>query len=491
MKSKILEEQLKSIFNSTDISKEIQELNLFLINEKNFIKFKSLSEKLSNFNKFVDLVDLTYSKFEQKSEKDISKIELTNKSESEKTIELDSLLNTLDDGYLIIGRDGSNIELASSMARKILGRDPTGDQLVDIISIPQETKDSFKDWLKMVFMEAIPFKDLARLAPKGFYFGNRDKLIEVKFKPIRNTSDGSLSKIAMILSDNSGIFEAEKIIGEQKLFTDMVIKYLNDKPNFIRLIQATRETADTLNSWNFNNNNDIQEQAKLLSERLHNLKLELNNLSMYSLGYKIHQMEDEIVTFCKITSNVQECENLIHLLGQEMLDSLNSFLNKYRHIFVFDNKPTQTKEISVESIYKFCAELLRMGLTDLLDYYIEEIVAVPFASLFAPIEARIYAQSLSQDSTIEYTLLDPKKIKVIPEFYSYFFEQLVPIFNFIVNHKNETGPSACKIQIDIDVIDGVNKSKILVSIRYIIDTKSQSSVLISEREDSLITALNQ
>lgn len=499
MRSKVLQKQMKNIFKSNEWTQEIHEFLSLAKNDKNLQKFSSVIEKLMKLDSFLNLVDETYFKFENelnktKSTARLSSLPISTKNEAESnspSLELDSLLNTLDDGYLIIGRDGANIELASSMAKKILGKDPTGDHLVNIITIPQESKDSFQDWLNMVFMEAIPFKELARLAPKGFQFGTIDKLIDVKFKPIRNSTDGTLNKIAMILHDNSVLFETEKIIGEQKLFTDMVIKYLNDKSNFIRLIQATRETADTLNSWAFNSTADIQEQARILSDRLHHLKIELNHLSMYSLGYKIHQIEDEIVTFFKVNPSSQEGENLVHLLGQEIYESLNSFLNKYRHIFIFDNKLFQTKEISVESIYRFCAELLRMGLTDLLNYYIDEIVAVPFASLFASIEARIYSQSLIQDSIIDYSLNDPKKLRVIPEFYSYFFEQLIPIFNYIVNHKNVDGLSNCKIHITLGLMGDEKNQKILVSINYSINSKSSDSPQDGEKEEALLTSLSQ
>lgn len=496
MGSKILQEQMRNIFKSDKFTKEIHEFLSMAKNEKSLQKFSYVIDKLTHLDNFFNLVDSTYLKFESELGKNISSAEPSTPSPIKTdadtpSLELNSLLNTLDDGYLIIGRDGANIELASSVAKKILGKDPTGEHLVNIITIPQDSKDSFQDWLNMVFMEAIPFKELARLAPKGFQFGTRDKIIDVKFKPIRNSADGSLNKIAIILHDNSGLFEAEKTIGEQKLITDMVIKYLNDKPNFTRLIQATRETADTLNSWTFNSTTDIQEQAKILTDRLHHLKIELNHLSMYSLGYKIHQIEDEIITFFKVNPSSQEGENLVHLLGQEIYESLNGFLNKYRHIFIFDSKIAQTKEISVESIYKFCTELLRMGLTDLLNYYIDEIVAVPFASLFASIESRIYSQSLSQDSDIDYNLSDPKKLRVIPEFYSYFFEQLVPIFNFIVSHKNADGLSNCKIHITIDLIGEEKNQKILVSINYSINSKTNASPQTAEKEESLLASLSQ
>lgn len=493
MKSNILQEQFKKIFDSVGVNQEIHDFLIFAKKEYSLTKHSKALDHISHLESFFNLVDSTYLEFEKKINRDDSHLNQAlpsnHKTNTDDLIELDSLLNTLDDGYLIIKRDNAKVELASSVAKKFLGKDPTGESLIDIISIPQEKKESFQDWLNLVFMEAIPFQQLARLAPKGFHFGIQNKIIDVKFRPIRHPKNNALTKIAMILHDQSDLFETEKLINEHRLFTDMVMKYLNDKPNFIRLIQATRETADTLNSWTFGSTGDVQDQSKILTDRLHHLKLELNNLSMYSLGYKIHQIEDEILTFFKINLNPQEGENLVHLLGQEIYDSLDGFLNKYRHIFIFDNKITYTKEIPVENIYKFCAELLRMGLTDLLDYYVDEIVAVPFASLFAPLEAKIYAQSISQSNNIEYHLSDPKKIRVIPEFYSYFFDQLNPIFNHIINHKNENENNNCKLEIHVDLSGEEKNKKILISAYYFFGSKINNPNDTAEKE--LLETLNQ
>jgi len=514
MKSKILIDQIKKCFNTSEFESDLNELSALSKNINLTERQQNSLKKMAHLGKFIEVIDNTYFQLESEiknhnphfsidslvsSAGDDSVSTINNNhtpsstsSKNEADIEIDSLLNTLDDGYLIISRDNAKIELASSIAKKILDKDPSGDHLVNIISIPKERKDSFQEWLNMVFMEVIPFNELVRLAPKGFQFGTRDKLIDVKFKPIRSLTDGRLLKIAMILHDNSSIFETEKIINEQKLFTDMIVKYLNDKPNFIRAIHNTRETADTLNSWTFNTINDIQEQSKIVSDKLHNLKVELNNFSVYSLGYKIHQIEDEIINFFSMKPLAQDGENLIHLLGQEINDSLNDFLNKYRHIFIFDSKLTQTKEIPVENIYKFCGELLRMGLTDLLKYYIDEIVVVPFASLFAPIEAKVYAQSLNQDSYFDYSLTDPKNIRVVPEFYSYFFEQLGPVFSHILSHRNDNAGNQSKIEITIDLNgDPSPNTKILISIKYSIITKNAVSSILTEKAETLISTLIQ
>ncbi len=321
----------------------------------------------------------------------------------------------------------------------------------------------------MIFMEVLSFDELAKLAPTGFKLKNSNKHVKVKFKPIRNPETNKITEIAMVIIDPTAENIVAKELGEQKLFTDMIIKYLNNKPSFIKLIQRTRETTDTLKSWTFNNSSDFRIQAINLAKELNSLKKDLNSNCMYSLGYKLHQAEDEIITFFDVSSNSQDGENLIHLIGQEIFESLTEFLNKYRHVFIFDNKTAITKEIPVESIYKFCAELLRMGLTDLLKYYVDEIVAVPLSSLFAPIEARMYSQSLSLDRSIDFNVIDYKKIRTIPEFYSLLFEELGITFNSIIVSKKNSNLQVNRINITLDLGKRGSENSLFINFMVEID----------------------
>lgn len=444
MRSKKLLRQIKKTLTSEEFETEILSLAEQLKAGQPIPDPQAWAERFGEFGHFLDSIDNSYSQNETMLELanrslEVSTKELYEANEKFRLINraITAMVNSLDEGFLVIDREGICGQIVSLAAKNFLGREPVGEHLAEILNISADDRESFDEWLNMVFNEVIPFDDLIDLAPKILNNAEGQRKIEIKFKPIRNIEDNKIIEVVVILIDVSERAEAERKLGEQKLFTDMVIKYLNNKPNFVRMVQMTRETADSMKSWAFNPN-DWQEQFNSLTRELHTLKGGLNTLSMYSLGYKIHQTEDEILTFCKMNTNLQESENLIHLLGQELHEALEEFLQKHRRIFTFDNKATAMKEIPTNNIYKFCSELLKMGLTDLLKYYVDEIVAVPFASLFAPIEANVYSQSLSQDKSIDFKIFDSSKIRVIPEFYTGLFEQMVHIFNNILDHGVET-----------------------------------------------------
>jgi two-component system chemotaxis sensor kinase CheA len=444
MRSKKLQRQIKKNFQSADFEVELNAAIGILQNGGTLPDATAFYENLAALPHFLDTIDSSYTQNE-------TMLELANRSLEVSTKELyqaneqfrllnqaiSAMVNSLDEGFLVIDRNGRCGAVVSNAAIRFLGREPKGEGLVEILNIKQEERESFGEWMQMLFNEVIPFDDLIELAPKQFNTGNPDQKIEIKLKPIRSSEDNSITDIVVILIDISEKAEAERKLGEQKLFTDMVIKYLNNKTNFIRVIQLTRETGDSMRSW-VSEEHSWTETLQTLSRELHTLKGGVNTFSMHQLGYKIHQIEDEILTFCAINTNLDENTELIRALGQDLLETLREFLEKNKRIFNFNDKTAQPlKEVPTNNIYKFCAELLKIGLTDLLKYYVDEIVVVPFISMFAPIEANIYSQSMNMDKQVDLVFIDPKIVKVIPEFYNVLFEQFVHIFNNILDHALE------------------------------------------------------
>lgn len=444
MRSKKLQRQIKKNFQGEDFEADLKAAVEVLQSGGQLTDSAAFYENLAGFPHFFDTVDNSYSQNE-------TMLELANRSLEVSTKELyqaneqfrllnqaiSAMVNSLDEGFLVIDKNGRCGSIISNAAIRFLGREPKGEGLAEILNIKPEERESFNEWMQMLFDEVIPFDDLIELAPKQLNTGNEAQKIEIKLKPIRSNEDNSITDVVVILIDISEKAEAERKLGEQKLFTDMVIKYLNNKTNFIRIIQLARETADSMRSW-VSEKHSWHETLQTLSRELHTLKGGVNTFSMYQLGYKIHQIEDEILTFCSINENLDENTELIRALGQDLLETLKEFLEKNKRIFTFNDKTAQPlKEVPTNNIYKFCAELLKIGLTDLLKYYVDEIVVVPFVSMFAPVEANIYSQSLNMDKQVDLTYLDPKRVKVIPEFYNALFEQFVHIFNNILDHALE------------------------------------------------------
>jgi two-component system chemotaxis sensor kinase CheA len=482
MRSKKLLRQIKKSLTTESFEAELQDLVEQLKKSGTIENAELWVDRLSEFKHFLDTIDNSYSQNETMLELanrslEVSTKELFEANEKFRLINraITAMMNSLDEGFLVIDRQGICGQVVSLAAKNFLGREPVGEPLGTILNVSPEDRSTFDEWLRMVFDEVIPFEDLIELAPKVLKGGDTSEKIEIKFKPIRNNEDGKILEIVVILIDVSERVEAERKLGEQKLFTDMVIKYLNNKPNFMRMVQMTQETSDSMKSWLFNQNEWLA-QIDALVRDLHTLKGGLNTLSMYSLGYKVHQTEDELLAFCKGNTSMQECENLIHFLGQELRESLEEFLQKNRRIFAFDNRAMVIKEVPTNNIYKFCSELSKMGLSDLLKYYVDEIVAVPLASLFAPIEANIYSQSLVLDKSVVFTIVDPLNIRVVPEYYSPLFEQLVHVFNNIIDHGLETSEERQALQKDVC-------SKVVVKLELVSNAQGQEQALVISLSD--------
>ena len=344
MRSKKLLRQIKKNFQSEDFETALLQAADILKAGGTLSDIAAFCEQLQAVPHFLDTVDNSYAQNE-------TMLELANRSLEVSTKELyqaneqfrmlnqaiSAMVNSLDEGFLVIDKNGRCGSVISNAAIRFLGREPKGEGLAEILNIKEEEKVSFGEWMQMLFNEVIPFDDLIELAPKQLNLGTSEQKIEIKLKPIRSTEDNRITDIVVILIDISEKAEAERKLGEQKLFTDMVIKYLNNRSNFIRVIQLTKETADSMRSW-VSEESAWGENLKTLLRELHTLKGGVNTFSIYQLGYKIHQIEDEILTFCSPNSDRNESTLLIRALGQDLLETLQEFLDKNKRIFNFTDR---------------------------------------------------------------------------------------------------------------------------------------------------------
>lgn len=452
------------------------------------------AERFSGFSHFLDSIDNTYLQSDKMVEMvnrslEISTKELFEANEKFRLINkaMSAMVNSLDEGYLVIDQEGKCGQIVSLSAKNFLGREPVGEHLSDILNIPLSERNIFEEWLGMVFNEVIDFEDLTDLAPKHLFNPKDNRIIEVKFKPIRNTYDGKIIELVVIFIDISERVEAERKLNEQKLFTDMVIKYLNNKSNFIRVIQMSKDLAVTLSSWMFRPSESI-EKLKLLNRELHTLKGGLNALSIYVVANKVHFIEEQILSIDNLHSDELKI-NQIRLLGNELHSCLTEFLQKNRPIFNVDNNAQDIKEISTKSIYKFSSELIRMGHLGLLKTFTEDIISVPFASMFAPIESNLHSQSMKQRKSVEFNLIDPHLIRVIPEFYNDFFEQMIHLFNNIMDHGMETDEERKafrkaipgKVYVELNLVDNIRNKNKLIQINIVDDGRGINPEVIRSR----------
>lgn len=466
---------MKKSLNTEDFETEILQLAEHIRLGQEIPNPQLWYERFSEFSHFFDIIDNAYLQSDKMVEMvnrslEVSTKELYEANEKFRLVNkaMTAMVNSLDEGFLVIDQEGKCGQIISDAAKNYLGYEPIGEHLVDILKINTEDRETFNEWLNMIFNEVIEFEDLVELAPKHLNNTISQRKIEIKFKPIRNINDGKIVELVVILIDITERAEAERKLSEQKLFTDMVIKYLNNKSNFIRLIQMTKDVASTMSSW-ISHPDDWRENLNLLNRELHTLKGGLNTLSMSVISNKVHDIEEHILSLNKSEINLADGQN-IRLLGHELQSCVSDFLQKHRRTFNIDNKSSVTKEVSTNSIYKFSTELLRKGHVDLLKNFTEEIISVPFASLFAPIESNLHSQSVKEGKSVDFTIIDPLLIKVVPEFYDNFFEQMVHIFNNILDHGLESDEERHafnkdvpgKVVVKLNLLDKLNdKSKVL------------------------------
>lgn len=470
MIGKILNDQLVETFGSEDFLKEVLDAVAIWKKEGVAPVTQEVAYKLGEFGKLLEAIDSTYTKadnmiaFSNQWVADSAK-ELNESNQQVLFLNkaITTMFNSLDQGFLIIDATGTVTQFASRAAKNFIGRDPVGQHIADIFDILADNRDSFHEWLSMVFEEIIPFDDIIELAPKAFVTQDEDQKIEVLWKPIRSHETTKIEQIVIIFNDISEKHAAEASLKRQKNFTEMVIKYINGKANFIRMIQLTRETAELMKAWEFSEEYG-KASFEYLTRELHTLKGGLNMLSMDELGHRVHTYEEDIRVSEGRNASFKETEKIVRVLGNDLSENLKKFLDKYKRVFKFDSESASIKEVPTNNVYKFSEKLLKSGMTDLLRSFVKEIVEVPALSLFAPLESNVFSKSLQLGKSIDFLVKDPKEIRIIPEFYLDLFEQMIHVFNNMVDHGIETPDQRMvmrkdlvgKITVSVDVDDASN-----------------------------------
>lgn len=477
MIGKTLSDQLVETFGSEDFLSELQAAVAIWKKEGVDPNTQEVVYKLAEFDKLLESVDKSYLKADgmiafanQWVADSAEELNFSNQQIAFLNKAITTMFNSLDQGFLIVDSAGIVTQFASRAAKNFLGLDPVGKHISEVFKITEDNRESFLEWYSMVFEEVIHFDNIIALGPKELVTSDESQKIEVAWKPIRSHETEKIEQLIIIFNDVSEKYAAESSLQRQKVFTEMVIKYINGKANFVRMIQMTRETAELMKAWEFS---EEYGKASLdyLTRELHTLKGGLNTLSMDEMGSMIHDYESDIKLSQERSASFKETEKMVRGLGHDLIEGLNKFLAKYKRVFKFDVDTSSFKEVPTNNVYKFSEKLLRGGMTDLLRSYVKEIVEVPALSLFAPIESNVFTKSLQLGKNVELQVKDPKEIRVIPEFYMTLFEQLTHIFNNMVDHgielpeqrlilkKNPIGV----ITVSVDIIEATNLLQFVIS----------------------------
>ncbi|RZA08987.1 MAG: hypothetical protein EOP11_03160, partial [Proteobacteria bacterium] len=201
---------------------------------------------LENLPDFFATVDQMYAQLEEKAtvahrSLEISSEELgaTNRQLFSLNQTFDAILNSLGQGFLLLGKDGLAQGIYSKACETLLETEPKGKALAEILKVPAEKVANFQEWYELLFQELMDFEDLAPLGPK-FYAHSAAKVISLEFKPVRDPG-GAIEFVLMIATDLTKEVQATEKAKTVQAYANFVTSILQNKARFLSFVKEFRE----------------------------------------------------------------------------------------------------------------------------------------------------------------------------------------------------------------------------------------------------------
>ncbi|WP_413293465.1 PAS domain-containing protein [Bdellovibrio sp. HCB185ZH] len=367
-----------------------------------------------------------------------------------------ALLDSLNQGFLIFNEQGRVLEVTSKACETTVEDRPQGKNIWDVLKLPANKVDGFQKWMKTVFMEMLPFEDLAPLGPEK-YPHSQGNHIALEYFPLRN-AEGKMDGIVMVASDITRLVEAQEQAERDRAYANLIINMVQNKNQIGRF---------------------VRESESLLSELKSGLKASWENADDESLFRQLHTLKGGAALF-SIQDMTEACHKAETLLAEfkesRSADQYQKLQNESRLVEkTFEAFLTKTQEIlggkalSQERLLEIPVSKLQYTVEQLQNLpqgnsaarlLLNEFMMETVGSFFAAYDDVAQKVAEKQDKRLNPVILKNAELKVLPEIYSNLFATFVHSFRNSVDHgielpsvREELGkPAAGTISVQFDLL---------------------------------------
>ncbi|UYL07664.1 ATP-binding protein [Bdellovibrio sp. SKB1291214] len=341
-----------------------------------------------------------------------------------------ALLDSLNQGFLIFNEQGKVLEVTSKACEHTIEGRPQGQNIWDVLKLPANKVDGFQKWMKTVFMEMLPFEDLAPLGPASYPHseGNR---ISLEYFPLRN-AEGKMDGVVLVASDITKLVEAQEQAVRDRSYANLIINMVQNKNQIGRF---------------------VRESESLLSELKSGLKASWENADDESLFRQLHTLKGGAALF-SIQDMTEYCHKAETLLS-EFKESRNAeqykklqdetlFIESSFHKFLIKSEDILGKkalsqerqlEIPLSKLQNTVEKLqsLPQGNTA-AQLLLNDLMMESIGSFFESYNDVAQKVAEKQDKQLNPVIFKNAELKVLPEIYSTLFATFVHSFRNSVDH---------------------------------------------------------
>jgi len=338
------------------------------------------------------------------------------------------MVDSLGQGFLTFDMEGRCGNIYSKRCIDLLGLDPAGKSIFEVLSIPSEEHEQINDLMEMIFMppsHAIPVDDFLSFFPQEVRLSN-GLTVKLDYKGITGKG-GYVKKIVMIATDRTFEIEAQKMVNAEKHKAKSIIKINQRRKDFIVFVNELRAVIKSLKSTLL----IFSESPKKIN--ITKLKLDLHTLKGVAGVFGLLDLVDIIHN---IENKLEYSEVNYNELGRELENEMEVILS-WARLLLGNNfeQAAEMRQIKVDTIKEFYKDLNDNNANDALrEEFVENFIAIPVIDIINGFDSQILDVSMDLNKKIAPIESESNVKSIIMDEYNSMFSSFTHIFNNIIDH---------------------------------------------------------
>jgi PAS domain S-box len=354
------------------------------------------------------------------------------KALSELNQTMKALLDSLHQGFFIFDKDGKILGVSSKACEETVECHPEGRNIWDVLKVPDNKVEGFKKWMMTVFMEMLPFEDLAPLGPTVFDHSN-GKNISLEYFPLRS-SEGTLDGVVVVASDITSLIEAQKQAEIEREHAKLIINLIQSKKEIGRFVREAHGMFADLAREFSSSNADLEATFRAL----HTLKGGAALFSIQEMATACHEAENRLSQY-KETHSSGDFSALKFQYGK-VQKSFDHFLSTTKAILgnaAFSEE--RQLEIPFSKLKMTLDRIRKMpGGGHIAETVMSEFLMEPIGEFFSAYNDVVHKTAEKLEKVIDPVEFVNTGIPVLPEIYSSLFGTFIHAFRNAVDHGIES-----------------------------------------------------
>lgn len=429
MASKKIQRQLKRAFGIEDPDAYVAQLQELLGAPGLPAELREKLRPLLGFPALVDALERSNVEYEERYQMssrnlDISSLELSQKNDKLRELNqtVNSMVDSLGEGYLLVNDEGVCGTVYSRVSETIFKRSPVGVPLFDLLGLPESERETFADWLRLVFAARLSATDIGDLGPTAYVNGD-GRTFGLRYSTIGDAK--GVKWLVVIAADRTEELEATKLAVARQDEAKLITKLVEDKEQFQSFVQTAFEVLATVKGDHLS-----PEDLKQFRLDLHTLKGGAATFHMRELEQSIHEHELRL-------QDVRPLENgEASGIARHLEVLLTGSLKRYQRIL----GPNELWLDHVTVSRRRISELVETGVKEdvnltFLESLLRETLWAEVGSLFTGFEATLQVTAGRSGKHVHpLKITGASDLRVPRETYRKFIGSLVHLFRNAVDH---------------------------------------------------------